>query len=507
MSAEPTRQHLQRVPPHDKATEAALLGAALLSSQAATIVAELGPDVYYGGGAHGVVAEAICSLVAEEAPTDPGTVAARLRQVGQLDAAGGPSGVAELQFACPAITSAPKWAEMLLDYRRRRRLLELAGQVVDATYANLTTTGLVAEMGAASDAMAMATTSSWEPQNMAAILAGDGGEAKPSMGTRSDGALMLYPGKVHVLQGEPEAAKSFLAQHIAVERLAVGEHVLYVDFEAGPADVAERLVAMGAAPEAICERFHYVRPSEPLDAGARLKVAAMCAAWPITYAVVDGVAEALALNAWSENDASEVTRFYLYLPRAIARTGAAVAIIDHLVKDKESQGRYARGSGAKLAAIDGAAFKLEVISALSRGATGRIRMSVVKDRHGWVRGASGSGRWAEFVVSSDPDGGHIRARLEAPAAGEPGAPFRPTVLMERVSRTLEMAGEAMSQRAVTKVTKGTDGDLILAMHRLVSEGHATSAKVGTSIHYTLVKPFRHESFDEPPEETEDYEMF
>lgn len=487
MKAEPAR-HLQRVPPHDHATEAALLGAALLDSQAASIVATHGPELFYSGTTHPLVAQAICELVKEEAPTDVGTVVAKLRLLGQLDTAGGPQAVAELQFACSAITSAPKWAEMLLDYARRRRVLTLASQVVDCTYKNVSTAGLIAEMGAASDALAMASTSSWEPHNMASVLAGEGAEAKPTIGARSDGALLLYPGKVHVFQGEPEAAKSFLAQHIAVERLAVGEHVLYVDFEAGPADVAERLVAMGASPEAICEQFHYVRPSEPLDAGARLKVAAMCAAWPITYAVVDGVAEALALNAWSENDASEVTRFYLYLPRAIARTGAAVALIDHLVKDKEAQGRYARGSGAKLAAIDGAAFKLEVIKTLSRGAIGRIRVSVVKDRHGWVRSASSGGRWAEFLVASEPDGGNIRAGLIAPAGGDDG--FRPTHLMESVSRVLELAEEPMSQRGVLEATRGNRDARICAIKILVEEGYVECKPAKTGNAYTSLMPYR-----------------
>ena len=77
------------------------------------------------------------------------------------------------------------------------------------------------------------------------------------------------------------------------------------------------------------------------------------------------------------------------LPKRIASTGAAVGCVDHLSKNRDGQGRYAIGGQHKLAGVTGATYRFTVSKplrrALSEPMTGRVTISVEKDRPGWVR--------------------------------------------------------------------------------------------------------------------------
>ena len=64
-------------------------------------------------------------------------------------------------------------------------------------------------------------------------------------------------------------------------------------------------------------------------------------------------------------------------------------------------------------------------------------VTVAKDRCGHVRQHEGAKHAvALFELESWPDG-KVSARLEVPDARDPGEPFTPTVVMERVNKTLE----------------------------------------------------------------------
>src|SRR5437016_1814476 len=80
-----------RVPPHDLAAEASLLGAMLLSANAIGAAAEVrltAGDFYKP--AHGHIYEAIENLYHRGDPADPITVADELHRDGLLEAIGGP---------------------------------------------------------------------------------------------------------------------------------------------------------------------------------------------------------------------------------------------------------------------------------------------------------------------------------------------------------------------------------------------------------------------------------
>ena len=78
---------------------------------------------------------------------------------------------------------------------------------------------------------------------------------------------------------------------------------------------------------------------------------------------MDSIGESLAAEGFKPNDDDDVTRWFRLLPRRLARNGAAVMGVDHVTKSAEGRGLYAIGSQRKLAAIDGAAYLVDVVSA------------------------------------------------------------------------------------------------------------------------------------------------
>jgi hypothetical protein len=130
--------------------------------------------------------------------------------------------------------------------------------------------------------------------------------------------------------------------------------------------------------------------------------------------VIDSVPEAIAQGGLDENAASDVTRWIDGLPRPLARDGAAVLLVDHVVKAAAGRGRWARGSGAKLAAVD-VAFELRSVRSFSRQGSGAARLVVAKDREGCV-GAVGDVA-AEVAFDVRLGGDEVQIRLDPPKAG------------------------------------------------------------------------------------------
>ena len=495
----PGEGRLQRVPPHDPAAEQALLGAAMQphTREVAPIVATLDPNVFYATEgkvlSNGLVADAIRRLVAEGVPVDTGTVSNALREDGQLEHIGGTVGGTARQgtaylvaLEVAAFYSDAQRAQIDADLLERlatkRRILTLAYAVSEGVYGNTDIGGLAASLVASIEEQIAGVISSWEPVNLAAILAGEGEETSPAILRRNDGALMLYPGRVHAFNAEPESAKTWLALWACLEVIERGGHVLYVDCEDSAVTAVERLLALGGDPGQMLDRFHYVRPDEPVDIGAAAKVKGIMASWPVELAVVDGVGEALAMSGWDEDRGPDVLAFLTTLVRPITRAGAAVLLIDHVVKDAEKRGGYATGSGRKKSGID-VAIELQVVKPFGRDRDGLVKVWVRKDRPGHLRGAAAEGRlWAELSVQSRDGGSSVLLDLRAPTGGaggdEGGGQMRPTVLMERVSTWLAMQPGPVSARELRTSVRGKAQWVDVAVRCLVAEGFAGRSQAG-----------------------------
>src|SRR5207247_424713 len=114
-----------------------------------------------------------------------------------------------------------------------------------------------------------------------------------------------------------------------------------------------------------------------------------------------------------------------------------IIAIDHVVKSAESRGQYASGTGQKQAAVD-VHIGLEVIEKFGRGMTGRAKIVLRKDRPGRLWPRTEGKLLGRLVLESDEETGVVRHSIEPPAADGDGK-FRPTALMDRVSRYVEDA--------------------------------------------------------------------
>ena len=197
----------------------------------------------------------------------------------------------------------------------------------------------------------------------------------------------------------------------AVER---GEHAMVVDFEDTAATTFTRLRQMGAD-ERVVNQVHHVTPTTRYRDGALpgnvTDLAARC-----SIVLIDSTGEALAHSGLDQNVDDDVTTWMRHAPRALARLGPAVVLIDHQVKEKESQGRWAIGSHRKLAAIDGVAYTVRLVESFSKVKAGRVKVTCAKDRGGnYGVGVAVPGEVDGALKR--PHGGRLRAGVRVVAEG------------------------------------------------------------------------------------------
>jgi len=323
--------------------------------------------------------------------------------------------------------------------------------------------------------------SSWATVNLSPYLDGSYVRPKPTMLTRGDEVSLLYPGLVHSVHGESESGKSLIIQIEVAALLNAGLDVLFIDFEMDAGEVTDRLLTFGAGRKQILEHFHYVRPDTDPSTGQPLADWHRLLNKRYALAVIDGVTDALStVGAVQTNDQDGVTAWMRAFPKNIAnRTGAAVVLIDHVTKDADSRGRFAIGAQAKMSGLTGAAYLVEVVEPLGLGLRGVVVLRVGKDRHGAVRRHCGPFRKgdrtqeaARIVVDSrDPDNPVVT--IEPPrSSDDKQATFRPTALMERVSRVVEI-NPRCSKRAILTAVKGKEQYIGDAIALLISEEYVT----------------------------------
>lgn len=265
---------------------------------------------------------------------------------------------------------------------------------------------------------------SWYPVDLTDALAGRG-VPPPLFLHRSDGLPLLYPGRLHWFQGESESGKSWAAQLAVAEVLKDGGHALYIDFEDDETGLVERLLALAVSPEAIVERFVYLRPDEPLyDArnnatSGAADLAGVLDGRTFAVAIIDGVTEAMTTEGLALLDNTDIARWLRRLPKRLCARGAAVVCIDHVTKARDDRGRYALGGGHKLNGLTGAAYSFVGLRPFGRAKrdsiTGTTAIEVKKDRPGFVRGACPSERVGILTLTSWPDGG-VTGHIVAPEA-------------------------------------------------------------------------------------------
>ncbi|MGD0166859.1 MAG: AAA family ATPase [Gaiellaceae bacterium] len=302
---------------------------------------------------------------------------------------------------------------------------------------------------------------SWQPIDLAAL----GNNPPPA--TSISG--LLYPGNLCLVYGEPEAVKTWIGLVLSMEQIRADRHVVYVDFEMSASAVRARLLDLGATDEDL-QRFHYISPSESImGKQIQIDIAAMVAEYDPSLIVFDAMAGALALHGFDGNSNADVETFYSVTLTPFRSSGAALAVIDHVTKDRETRGRWPIGAQRKLGGAD-VGILVEMISAFARGQTGLAKLRVQKDRHGALHRPYA----CELELASDAGTGHITWTIKQAQHkdGEDGDQWRPTALMQKVFVYLKEQSEPVTRKAISDAVTGKKAYIAQAIDCLIADGAA-----------------------------------
>lgn len=382
---------------------------------------------------------------------------------------------------------------------------------------NGSTTASQVQNGSTESYEANKTSSSWRFEDLTQLASGVELPPTPTVFQREDGQGLFYRGAVNDLHGEPGCGKSMLAQIATAQELKQGHDVIYIDYEDSARNVVKRLLLLGVTGEQIVQHLHYVRPSAKPSSPTSLDgwKETLDYADTATLAIIDGVTSCLAYAGLDSNSGDDIAAWYNTMPRLISACGPAVVLIDHVVKSKDNRGRYAGGSMQKLALIDGISYSVDMTKPVGKGVRGTIVIKSGKDRiseieeHCAVSWSSNGSHLREAarieINSTDPKLMHVTIARPNMMPSEDRQTrrddFRPTGLMERISRMLEDSLEEPNQSELFKALK-EDGSgarttvMSKAVSLLLQEGFVSnrSGRNNRSI-FKSIRPYR--QIDDP----------
>ncbi len=276
---------------------------------------------------------------------------------------------------------------------------------------------------------------------------------------------LIYKRKRHAVSGPPEAAKTLLVLIIALEAERAGTRVAFIDFESGPAETRRLLEDLGATLEEIAAIDYYEAEGSPEDDDLqRLFIDT-----GVELVIIDAAAGAYNASGLDEEKRKDIEAWANAWVRPLWRAGIATILVDHVVKNRNNRGAFAIGGERKLGGVD-VHLGLAAVSQMSRGKSGLIKITTHKDRPAWLPRP----RTGDLELHSDPTTHAITWRIK-PASDDTADPigWRPTVLMERVSRYLERQTDEVPVTAIYKNVKGKKEYVAEATLFLIGDSFAT----------------------------------
>ncbi|MCZ4510296.1 AAA family ATPase [Streptomyces sp. ActVer] len=326
--------------------------------------------------------------------------------------------------------------------------------------------------------------SDWDDVDLTSVLSGTYKPSLPTVGARDDGIGLFYPGRVNGIQGESEAGKSWVALVSCLVEINRGNHVFYLDFEDSEEGVIGRLLLLGALPQDIADRFHYIRPGGAPSPLVLKALASRVREFEATLVVVDGVTEAMTMMGLELKENTDIAKFGRALLRPLADAGAAVVPLDHVVKSTESRGRYSLGGVHKLNGVDGVQYMLEAVRPFGINTEGRSRLRIAKDRPAQVRkhalpGGKNPMHWfADLVIRSEGDE-YAEAHLYPPIQ-RTDDPAEMTAAQEKAAKD-EAEASAREAAVLQVLTEATEPLSKNAIEDLVSGNRSTTRRALTRL--------------------------
>lgn len=462
--------------PSDLEAERAVLACLLYDPNLTpTLATHLNPGDFWRP-AHEEIWNTIHALHHEGTTPDPILVNTRLLDTGKHDAA---KLLPDIVTTTVSPANADAYAKRVRDCSRLRAVDQVATSLRDIVTRGRA--GLIDHhLTTALDTVEQAYTR-WGPTNqtgartglvdMAWVLDGEPPpQPQPTYGLRTDGTALFYPGKVNGIFGDPEAAKTWLAQVAIIEALNAGGTAAMIDADHnGPNHTAARLALLGARLEDIADptRFRYY---EPEDAEQLRGAVDDITRHAPDIVLIDSLGEVFPMLGVNTNDGDEMSTAMRQVCTRPATAGSCVITIDHLPKSHDARATgFAIGSIAKKRMVRGSYLRAEARTQPAPGQIGRITLRIEKDTIGELRRSSGGGYAGTFTLDSTEP--HITkwqiSRDEAPTNSD--GTFRPTKLMEAISRYVE-DNDQCTQNDILDDVPGKSTYLRAALKLLVHEG-------------------------------------
>ncbi len=492
----PKRPTGPSAPPHDTDAEVYALGAMLLSRIATEKAIERGLDGrHFYTPAHQQIYDAICTVVAEGAQPEPAVVAGALGWPAQRTGY-----LFELVGQAPATSNVLVYVGRIISAHTARQIQGAALEVAHAAGGGQLDEALRLVTKLTDELPTDETEGGWAPLDLTDALTGESTGPVPTLLEVEGGPPLFYVGRTNLIFGESGAGKTWVALAAVAETIRRRASVAYIDLEDTPEGLVGRLRAMGLPPELIAKHLLYLQPELAWGPTAQAALASLIDRHGVELVVLDSTGEAMAADGVKGNDDDDVARWFTACPKYLARRGPAVIIIDHIPKDDQNAPLSPIGSQRKKAAIDGAAYRIDAPKAPSKGHDGLLVATVSKDRHGTRHKGQ---KAAQVAITHDPDieGVLVAVSAPSPAPKDAEGHFRPTIVMEAVSRLVEDT-PGLSGRQIESRVSGKAKVIREATRMLTTEGYIGQDPDARSFAYVSVRPFRADA-DEAPEPTEE----
>ncbi len=476
------------VPPQNIEAEESVLGALLVAEPALSrVIDEVklnGEDFYLEK--HALIFTCARDLYAGSKPVDELSVTEALVQRNQIDEAGGKHYVSELAAKVPAAGNAKHYAEIVQQNSLLRRLLG-AGQEIQGLVHNRNGCEPGELHAQARELLERATSTTSDAQSPAGALAAASvdlvatiRDGLPERAFVPGAEPYLIAGKRYLLPAPAGTGKSLVSLIISTEVVGAGGTVAILDVENGAEEYARRLADLLA-----------------VNGGEDGELAAKCAerlryyAWPalhvtwgpeewarafegVDLAVFDSSRLMLSAAGLAEDSNDDYAAFVNGLLVPLARAGVTTIVLDNTGHEERDR---ARGASAK-ADLNEVVYVAKVGEEFDRDQTGHLRLVRQRTRFADLPG--------ELQV---PLGGGVYGPVEEAEPQADSDAFRPTSLMERVSKAIE-ANPGLSRKETLELVGGKREYATMALTLLVSEEFVAAEAKGRSKAHRSIRPYR-----------------
>jgi hypothetical protein len=217
--------------------------------------------------------------------------------------------------------------------------------------------------------------------------------------------------------------------------------------------------------------------------------------------VYDGYTEGAALAGRDIMSQNDIALWRQALVKPALDLGCATLVTDHVIKDKDTRGRYAIGAQHKLAGLTGVQFLVDVVETWGKGARGRSKVIITKDRNGGLRPhgqATGTANHTHIgdLVGDASSGDMTSLILWPPFVDKDGDEWDSGIMAGRPAKELvkhlvpilsylEKSLQAPTSNDIAREVSGGKAALLKALEWLSAANYVAYTTQGTARHYVI----------------------